>query len=86
MKTYIMNGRHVTQITLPRPDDDDPHPRLTLGGWDGDTIPTGYGLLALLPEGWEDIRLECSWKIEGPACWYIPGHPGVCPVGLWVQI
>lgn len=86
MKTYTMQGQTVAQITLPRPSDDDPHPSLLLGGPDGDRIPTGYCFTAWLPDGWQDIRLEVRWETEGAGCWYVPGHPGLCPVGLFVKV
>ena len=85
MKTYTIQGQTVAQITLPRPCDDDPHPYLTLGGSD-DTIHTGACFEAWLPTGWEEISLEMRWSTEGPGCWYIPGHPGLCPVGLFVKV
>lgn len=86
MKTFTIDGHKVAQITLPHPDDTDPHPYLTLGGSFIDTIPTGSCFIAWLPSGWAPIRLEIKWSIEGPGCWYIPGRPDLCPVGLFVQI
>lgn len=83
MTTYTMDGHKVAQINLPRVDDDDPHPSLTLMG---DRIPSGYGFRAWLPTGWTDISVEMRWEVTGPGCWYVPGYPGVCPIGLWVQV
>lgn len=86
MKTYKIQGRTVAQITLPSPSDSDPHPSLLLGGPDGYRIPTGATFTAWLPGGWKYISLEARWEIEGPGCWYVPRHPGLCPIGLFVQV
>lgn len=54
--------------------------RLTWDGWD---IHCGQGLDVLLPDRlgggtWRAVSFE--YNDEG---WYMPGHPGVSPVGLW---
>lgn len=84
MQYTTPEGYRVAQITLPSQHDTDPHPSLTLLG---DRIPTGSTFSAWLPDtGWTDIRIELRWETEGPGCWYVPGHPGLCPVGLFVQL
>lgn len=73
-----------SQIKLPSPSDQDPHPRLLV---DGDGIHAGQCFKARFPDGWHDITLEVAWEITGPGCWYIstPGYENVCPVGLFVE-
>ena len=56
--------------------------RLTWDGWD---IHCGQGLDVLLPDQlgggtWRSVSFE--YNSEG---WYMPGHPGVSPVGLWAR-
>ena len=74
----------VSQITLPDPSDQDPHPPLRVNGRG---IHAGESFTALFPDGWHDITLEVCWDVTGPACWYIPnaGFSGICPVGLFVR-
>lgn len=78
-------AKRFSQIKLPAPSDQDPHPRLLLGGYG---IHAGQGFKARFPDGWREITLEVDWEITGPGCWYIstPGCEGVCPVGLFVEI
>ena len=45
--------------------------RLTWDGWD---IHCGYGMDVLLPD-----------RLHGGTWRYMPGHPGVSPVGLWAR-
>lgn len=75
----------ISQILLPDPNDQDPHPRLMVDGYG---IHAGESFSALFPDGWHDITLEVSWETTGPGCWYIstPGFSGVCPVGLFVKV
>lgn len=75
----------ITQIRLPDPNDDDPHPRLMCDGWG---INCGDSFSAWLPDGkWHDITLEVRWETEGPECWYIsnPEYRDICPIGLFVK-
>ena len=56
--------------------------RLTWDGWD---IHCGQGLDVLLPDRlgggtWRPVSFE--YNSEG---WYMPGCPGVSPVGLWAR-
>lgn len=56
--------------------------RLTWDGWD---IHCGQGLDVLLPDRlgggtWQAVSFEYDDK-----GWYMPGHPGVSPVGLWAR-
>ena len=56
--------------------------RLTWDGWD---IHCGQGLDVLLPDRlgggtWRSVSFE--YNAEG---WYMPGCPGVSPVGLWAR-
>ena len=57
--------------------------RLTWDGWD---IHCGYGMDVFLPDRldggtWRTVSFE--YNDEG--WWYMPGHPGVSPVGLWAR-
>ena len=74
----------VSQITLPDPSDQDPHPRLRVNGRG---IHAGESFTALFPDGWHDVTLEVCWDVTGPACWYISnaGFSGISPVGLFVR-
>ena len=63
--------------------------RLRAGGdrltWDGWDIHCGHGMDVLLPDRldggtWRTVSFE--YNDEG---WYMPGHPGVSPVGLWAR-
>lgn len=54
------NTERIAQIQLPDPPDEDPHPRLLLGGYG---IQTGSCYTALFPAGWHDITLEMRWGI-----------------------
>lgn len=78
------NDPKISQITLPDPSDQDPHPRIQVNGRG---IHAGETFTALFPDGWHEITLEVSWDTTGPACWYIsdPGFSGICPVGLFVR-
>lgn len=56
--------------------------RLTWDGWD---IHCGQGLDVLLPDqhggaAWCPVSFE--YNSSG---WYMPGQPGVSPVGLWAR-
>lgn len=56
--------------------------RLTWDGWD---IHCGQGLDVLLPDQhggatWRPVSFE--YNSSG---WYMPGQPGVSPVGLWAR-
>ena len=56
--------------------------RLTWDGWD---IHCGQGMEVLLPDRldggtWRAVSFE--YNDEG---WYMPGYPGVSPVGLWAR-
>ena len=77
--------KKFSQIKLPSPSDQDPHPRLLV---DGDGIHAGQGFRALFPSGWHDITLEVSWEPTGPGCWYIstPGFKDISPIGLFVEV
>ena len=74
----------IIQITLPDPNDQDPHPRIRAGNRG---IHAGETFTAYFPDGWHEITLEMDWAITGPACWYIstPGFSGVCPIGLFIR-
>ena len=50
----------VSQITLPDPSDQDPHPRLRVNGRG---IHAGESFTALFPDGWHDITLEVCWDV-----------------------
>ena len=78
------NDPKVRQITLPDPNDHDPHPRILVNGRG---IHAGETFTALFSDGWHEITLEMCWDITGPACWYIstPGSSGVSPIGLFVR-
>lgn len=80
-----MQFKHIGQLQLPAPEDDDPHPRLLLNG---SGIHAGTCLTALFPDGWHEITLEVRWDRTGPACWYIssPAYRDICPVGLFVKM
>ncbi len=79
---YHIDGYRVAQIKLPDPHDADSHPRLMFRGYG---IHAGEIFWAWLPDGWREIRLEMTWKTNGPGCWFIPGLPDICPVGLWCR-
>ena len=56
--------------------------RLTWDGWD---IHCGQGLEVLLPDRlgggtWRPVSFE--YNAGG---WYMPGQPGLSPVGLWAE-
>lgn len=56
--------------------------RLTWDGWD---IHCGQGLDVLLPDqhgraAWRPVSFE--YNSSG---WYMPGQPGVSPIGLWAR-
>ena len=56
--------------------------RLTWDGWD---IHCGQGMEVLLPDRldggtWRAVSFEYN---DGG--WYMPGHPGVSPAGLWAR-
>ena len=53
--------------------------------WDGWEIHCGQGLEVLLPDRlgggtWRLVSFEYN-----DAGWYMPGQPGVSPVGLWAR-
>lgn len=53
--------------------------------WDGWEIHCGQSLEVLLPDRlgggtWRRVSFECN--DDG---WYMPGKPGVSPVGLWAR-
>lgn len=56
--------------------------RLTWDDWD---IHCGQSLEVLLP----DRRSGGTWRVVSfeynSSGWYMPGHPGVSPVGLWAR-
>lgn len=52
---------------------------------DGDGIHCGQNIIVLLPDNsgtpsWQRIRVEYSEK------WYIPGHKGIEPAGLFAKV
>lgn len=56
--------------------------RLTWDGWD---IHCGHSLDVMLPDSsggaaWRQVSFECN-----AGGWYMPGQPGVSPVGLWAR-
>lgn len=75
----------IAQIQLPAPGDDDERPRLLLNG---EGLHAGDCFTALMPSGWEDIRLEVSRNKIGAASWYVAteGYRHICPVGLFVRL
>lgn len=77
--------KRISQLRLPDPSDQDPHPRLLLDGYG---IHAGNCFRALFPDGWHDITLEVRGSITGPGCWFIstPGFSDICPVGLFVEV
>ena len=81
-----MLNKRIFQICLPDVNDHDEHPRLLV---DGEGIHAGDVFVALLPDGWQEIRLEIDWNLKGPACWYIANSPEfrwICPIGLFVRM
>lgn len=49
--------KKISQIKLPSPSDQDPHPRLLV---DGDGIHAGQCFRVRFPDGWHDITLEVA--------------------------
>lgn len=51
--------------------------------WDDMKIHCGCCMVVLLADGeWHEVSFELSMNDE----WYIPGFPGVSPVGLWAKM
>ena len=53
--------------------------------WDGYVVPRGFCMDVLLPDRlgggtWRPVSFE--YNSEG---WYMPGLPGVSPIGLWAR-
>lgn len=78
MAGNIMNTKVFRSIMSRRLTGD----RLT---WDGQDIHCEQGLEALLPDRlgggtWRTVSFE--YNSSG---WYMPGYPGISPVGLWAR-
>ena len=56
--------------------------RLTWDGWD---IHCGHGMDVLLPDRLDGATWRTVSFVYNDEGWYMPGHPGVSPVGLWAR-